>query len=276
LSTYSPYVIVAVIVLFVLAVGAIDYVTGENIHVVALYFVPLALAAWRFGRMGAVLSSLLCTGVWLVDFYATNPNTNPHYAWFVNLVTQEAAFLSVSMLVAVLAEALRKEQLLGRTDTLTGLSNRRAFIDAAKIAVQLCRRHARPVALAYIDLDNFKHVNDSLGHDVGDDYLRKCAAVIHDSLRASDLAARIGGDEFVVFLPETSGDHTILLMERIRTVIESSVHFQAVGVTVSIGVIVDKHAELDIDELLRRADAQMYRVKKSSKNGIEIRQLRDH
>lgn len=90
-----------------------------------------------------------------------------------------------------------------RTDALTGLNNRLAFIEAATIALALCKRHARPVALVYLDLDNFKQVNDARGHAEGDYVLRKCAATMLAQSRITDIAARLGGDEFVIFLPET-------------------------------------------------------------------------
>ena len=269
LTLPTPFALV-IIGLGILGVGLVDYATGNIIHVVSLYFVPLALAGWRFGRSGAVLASLLCVAFWLGALYATSAEDMAWYIWFINFLTQSAAFLTVALLMAALAVALRKEQTLSRTDALTGLKNRRAFVEDANIVLSRCRRHAHPVSLAFIDLDDFKRVNDSLGHAAGDDCLRKCGEVIRESMRAGDIAARLGGDEFVIFLPETTARQAAASMERIRKAIGSSVQCCAVGVTVSIGVVFDATARLDIEDLLRRADSQMYRVKRSTKNRVQV------
>jgi diguanylate cyclase (GGDEF)-like protein len=254
----------------VFAVGVIDHVTGLDIHVVSLYVVPLAFAGWRLGRTGAAIASLLCTVVSLVALYTTGARYSQPYSLIVNFLTQGAAFLTVSLVVAALSEALRKEQSHSRTDSLTGLKNRLAFIEQARVALALCKRYARPVSLAYIDLDNFKNVNDSLGHARGDALLQKCGTMIAESLRASDIAARIGGDEFVVFLPETNAENALALFQRVHNALETSAAFRAVAVTASIGVVVDETAKSDIEELLKRADAQMYQVKLGSKNRVGL------
>jgi diguanylate cyclase (GGDEF)-like protein len=235
---------------------------------VSLYFVPLALAGWRLGRGGAALSSLLSAVVWLAMLYANGARYSQPYIGLVNFLTQAAAFLTVSMLVALLSEALRKERSHSRTDYLTGLRNRLAFVEQASFALLLCKRNARPVALAYIDLDNFKNVNDSLGHARGDALLQKCGTVITESLRETDISARIGGDEFVVFLPETNAENAVALLERLLQALEVSTDFQAVGVTASIGIVVEEPARSDIDQLVQHADSRMYRAKQDGKNRI--------
>jgi len=97
--------------------------------------------------------------------------------------------------------------------------------------------------------------------------------MIAEFLRTSDIAARLGGDEFVVFLPGTDAENALALLERLRMALERSVDFQTVGVTASIGVVVDETAASDIDELLKRADAQMYEVKRNSKNRVVVHRL---
>ena len=260
----------ALTTLGVMAVGLVDYVTGSEIHVVSLYFVPLAIASWRLGRTGAVFASLLSTLVWLLALYKTSPSDTQPYILALNFLTQGTAFLTVSILFAWLAQALQKEKLHGRTDALTGLNNRQAFIEQATVALAICQRHTRPVSLAYIDLDNFKSVNDSWGHAQGDALLCSCARLISDGLRSNDIAARFGGDEFVIFLPETGRTSAQALLERIRHALGNSEDFRSVGVTASIGAVIDEGAGSDIGTLLKRADAQMYAVKHDSKNRVAI------
>lgn len=261
------------VVLGLLVVGALDYVTGSDVHVVSLYFVPLALAGRRLGRSGAAISSLLSTIIWLAMLYANGVRYPHSYIWLVNFLTQGAGFLTISVLFALLSEALRREHANSRTDILTGLRNRLAFSEQASMALSLCKRSARPVALAYIDLDNFKNVNDSLGHARGDTLLQTCGKVITESLRATDIAARIGGDEFVVLLPETTADDAVALCKRLLHALEASADFRAASVTASIGIVTEEAASSDIDQLVQHADRRMYLAKSDGKSRIETHYL---
>lgn len=257
-----------VIAVSIFIIGGIDYVSGSDVHVVSLYFIPLAFAGRRLGRTGAIIASALSTVVWLAVLYADSGRVLSQYILLANFGTQGAAFLSVSMLVAMLSEALRKESANSRTDPLTGLKNRMAFVEQSSVAVSLCARYARPVALAYIDLDNFKNVNDSFGHECGDALLRNCGRVISESLRTTDISARLGGDEFVVFLPETNADNAVKLLESLRQRLEASTDFMSLGVTASIGIVIEEVAKSNIDELLRHADTCMYTAKRDGKNKV--------
>ena len=251
--------------LAVLGVGYIDLLTGSDVHVVSLYFVPLALAGWRLGRSGAFATSLAATLVWLFAWQQEAPRHASPALWVANFCTQGVAFLTVSMLVALLNERLRLEARLRRTDSLTGLANRHGFFDGAGIVMPLCRRNARPVALAYLDLDSFKQANDRFGHAFGDALLRQCSDFIAAAVRASDIAARIGGDEFVVLLPEARLDEASAVLARVVDAIEASPDFRRAGVTASVGLVVDEAARMDILGLMRLADERMYQVKQDGK-----------
>ena len=252
----------------VFIIGEIDYISGSEIHVNSLYFVPLAFAGWRLGTVRAMAVSLLATFVWLAVLFVDSDRHLPPYVLLANFLTQGAAFLTIAILVASLSEALRKESANNRTDALTGLKNRLGFIEQSSLALSLCTRHARPVALAYLDLDNFKQVNDSLGHARGDVVLQKCGSVIAQSLRTTDIAARFGGDEFVIFLPETTAENAVALFERMLHTLEVSAEFNSVGVTASIGIVIEETASLDIHQLIEHADSYMYVAKRDGKNRI--------
>lgn len=161
------------------AIALADLLTGDEIRIFPLYFLPLTLVAWYFGRTVAIVASLLLTLVWLEVIH------------------------------------------MGRTDELTGLPNRRSFMEEGRGVVSLCRRHGWPATLAYVDLDNFKLANDRLGHEHGDAVLRRVAEVITTSLRRSDLTGRIGGDEFVVLLPETTPEGARETLEKVRRAMRS-------------------------------------------------------
>lgn len=256
----SKLLISVLVALTTLTAGLIDYIAGADVYVTSLYFVPLAIAGWRFGRTGAISTAFLTTIVWFLALYLANIHYAP-YVWLANTLTQITSFLAVAILVAMLSDALKRERDLSRTDALTGLNNRRGFTDYATAALSLCRRHHRPVALAYIDLNKFKQINDTLGHARGDALLTACGRLIGEFSRESDIAARLGGDEFAVFLPETNAENALALLERIRDGLISSEQGRETGVTASIGLVVDDAAISELNELLHVADVQMYAVK---------------
>jgi diguanylate cyclase (GGDEF)-like protein len=257
------------VVLFgLLAVAWVDHVTGSDIHVVSLYFVPLAHAGWRFGRLTAMVASLIATSLWLAALYTTGVRYAESYIWIVNFFTQGVAFMSIALLVASLGAALRREQARSRTDYLTGLLNREGFREQAAYIIPLGRRHNRPVSLAYIDLDRFKHANDLFGHAYGDKVLQICAQKISQARRAGDVAARLGGDEFVILLPETDSVSAKSTIERLRLALQDVPDLKKAGVTASIGVVTDQVSAMNIDEMLKHADLQMYEAKRNCKTKI--------
>jgi diguanylate cyclase (GGDEF)-like protein len=163
---------------------------------------------------------------------------------------------------------------LALTDVLTGLANRRAFVDALGSELARVHRHDHPASLLFLDLDAFKQVNDTHGHAVGDEVLAGFAQVLTRSCRRGDLAARIGGEEFAVLLPMTGRVPAALVAERIRRATESLPLGRSVEVpmTVSIGVAAseDSPEPVEPSELLGRADAALYRAKTGGRNRVAV------
>lgn len=248
-----------------LLVGWLDYGTGTEIRVLALYFLPLLLAGWHLGTGGAALQALFTTLVWLAAAYASGTRFSSSGIWVVNGLTEGLGFVFVAVLVARLRRALASERSLSRQDALTGLLNRRAFVEHVELGLALSRRSGRPVALAFLDLDNFKQVNDNLGHAHGDHLLGLTAALILRCARASDTVARLGGDEFALFLPDTDGASAEALADRIRAAVAADVAFSALHVSASVGIVCDVGGTLSADTLLRQADAAMYHDKRVAK-----------
>src|SRR4030067_833043 len=137
--------------------------------------------------------------------------------------------------IARLQRSFQKERAHSRTDHLTGLANSRSFYEQAEAIANLCRRNLRPMSLAFLDLDNFKHVNDTLGHEQGDAVLRKVAEILISSLRASDIAGRIGGGEFLCLLPATAPADAAVLLEKVRSRLAQTPQLQACFVPAKIG-----------------------------------------
>jgi diguanylate cyclase (GGDEF)-like protein len=165
---------------------------------------------------------------------------------------------------ASLTEAVAKAQRFAYHDELTGLPNRRSLLDHFELATALAARHEQHVALLFIDLDRFKHVNDSFGHAVGDELLRQVAVRLLASVRASDTVCRYGGDEFAVLLPELSGkDGAAVVADSIRAQLAAPYAIDGVeiSVTISLGIAMHPIDADDYGDLLQLADHAMYRDK---------------
>jgi diguanylate cyclase (GGDEF)-like protein/PAS domain S-box-containing protein len=160
---------------------------------------------------------------------------------------------------------------LATTDPLTGLANRRSFMQQAEREMEQCRRYGHPLCLLMLDIDHFKQVNDTWGHDAGDEVLRAVAGIVAESIREVDLCGRLGGEEFAVLLPETPSERALVVAERIRASIESAI-IRTDGVTIPITLSVGK-AEMalddDVNNVIRRADEALYKAKRGGRNRVE-------
>jgi diguanylate cyclase (GGDEF)-like protein len=154
-------------------------------------------------------------------------------------------------------------------DTLTGLPNRRSADEALKRMLAHGGRSLTPVALVLLDLDRFKHVNDTYGHERGDRVLAMVGAVLRSVLRASDFAARFGGEEFIVLLPDTDRNGALILAEKLRTAIASTEVAGVGSVSGSLGVAVMPDDAGDAEQLLRKADRALYVAKSAGRNRVE-------
>ena len=182
---------------------------------------------------------------------------------------QELAHLNEELVdeAVALAEANATITRIAATDDLTSLANRRYFYESLEKAVSLARRHGSPLSLVSFDLDGLKRVNDSSGHEAGDEVLTSFAALLIDLCRAEDLPGRLGGDEFSVLLPgiELSGGGG--LAERTREAVRSCAALAERGVTVSGGVVQWSPGELS-DDLLRHADEALYAAKRGGGGAV--------
>jgi len=172
-------------------------------------------------------------------------------------------------------------QQLASTDSLTGLSNRRAFFAGMEQILALSSRHLRPVSIMLADIDHFKDVNDTYGHQAGDAVLRHVAQLIRKTLRVSDMAARIGGEEFALLLPETGRTGAFSMADRLRLAIAENICIhgdQPISITISFGLAcLEAHDSGDApscDEFLRAADAALYASKRAGRNRVSHQELR--
>ena len=167
-------------------------------------------------------------------------------------------------------EANKKLSVLAETDDLTGISNRRKFFMSINSEFTKSKRYKRPLSLLMMDIDYFKKVNDTYGHDAGDivitEYTKRCLK----ELRQSDVFARIGGEEFAVLLPETSEEGAYILAERIRLSISKNkfaIIDKNISITSSCGVVSMEHTSFnDVSAFIKAADNALYMAKHSGRN----------
>ena len=172
-----------------------------------------------------------------------------------------------------LAKANERLFVLATTDPLTGLANRRYFLQSLSQEIERCRRYQRRCSVAMLDADNFKAINDTYGHDVGDQVLQRIARVMLEELRSVDLVGRLGGEEFAIQMVDTDLDCGLETCRRLRDMIrEATLRARAteIGVTVSIGLTeVDRESD-GTSEVIKRADRALYRAKALGRDRIEV------
>ncbi|MBN2445041.1 MAG: GGDEF domain-containing protein [Spirochaetales bacterium] len=157
------------------------------------------------------------------------------------------------------------------TDELTGLSNRRAFFLKGSQEIKRSKRYGNPLTMIMLDIDRFKNINDSYGHEAGDDTLRCIARILMENIREVEMAGRLGGEEFGVLMPDTNAKDALPLAERLRVIIEKEgclIQDQETKITASFGVAAFSKDMKDIDALIRNADAAMYIAKKQGRNRV--------
>lgn len=247
-------------------IGCVDYLLGHEIFLSLFYVVPISLTAWLANRRTAVMVSGICATVWLIaDLSAGHLYTHPLIPLW-NALIRLATFLIIAMLLSRLQKSLAMEKHLSRTDNLTGATNSRYF-------QEILDREAgegRPFALACIDCDNFKEVNDTLGHSAGDEVLQTVVGCLHRRLRSTDVVGRLGGDEFAIFFYDMNPSKAEQVINSLQRELLNAMQARDWPVTFSIGVVAETSRFSSTDALIRTADDLMYSSKKNGKNQITI------
>ena len=260
--------ILALTTCIVVVVGALDYSTGYELSMSVFYLAPVAVAAW-YGRRrtGITVAILSCISWYLADFANGHQYSYPVIpVW--NAFVRFGFFLVTSLLLTALRRSLRHQQHLARTDALTGLYGRRAFASRLKHDLALGRRRKRALTLAYMDVDDFKAINDAYGHARGDALLRSIGRVLQGSVREADTPARVGGDEFALIMPDAEGRDARQIISRMRRELRHAFAASHFRVTCSIGVVTFLESATTPESALAAADALMYRVKGTRKGAV--------
>ena len=255
----------AVIFLFMV----FDVATGPDLSFLVFYLLPILMAAWFSGRRIAYFVTVVAAAAWIyADVVSHATYSHPMVPFWNGTVEVLRVPYRRGNLLRASGKRCSREKDLARKDELTGAANRRAFYESAEIEIDRMHRYKHPFTLAFIDLDNFKSINDGYGHQAGDRALRLIATAIRRSIRSSDIFARLGGDEFVVLLAETGENQAGPVVEKIHSSLVEAMRIGGWPITFSIGAMTYLRSPGDVDALVKKADDLMYAAKKEGKNRV--------
>ena len=262
------YVVLLVGLAGTAVVGVLDLFTGYELGFSLFYVLPLVFVTWLAGRTRGLAVAFISAGAWLTaDIAAGNPYSSPLVpVW--NTCVRLGFFLIITFLVAALKMALQRAEELSRIDSLTGAVNSRVFYGLADGELDRLRRYGHPLTVAYVDLDEFKALNDAQGHLAGDAVLRAVVDCARVQLRKTDTVARLGGDEFVFLCPETGEQAAQVVIAKVRDRLLEEMRLRGWPITFSIGALTCLETPDSSEHLVKMVDDLMYSVKLDGKNGV--------
>lgn len=269
LETLSKGRLITIATGIVFVLGFIDYLTGFELSFSFFYLIPVTMIAWAVGRNQGLTFSVLSAWVWLTSNILSGQSFSNIFIGVWNTLIRFGFYSVVTILISELRHALEEERLLANTDPLTGALNRRSFNEVAEKRMIISEVNRHPYTMVYIDLDNFKTVNDVLGHAVGDLVLKMVVDIIQKQIRNTDFLARLGGDEFAILLTDIDQNNAQIIVQRLQSALLEKMERNEWDITFSIGVLTVLSMPESVDKLVSLTDALMYDVKGRGKNAIQ-------
>jgi diguanylate cyclase (GGDEF)-like protein len=256
-----------------LMIAAVAFVTEKYIYLEPFLVLPIVFASWYGSNRAGVFLALITSVVLAVSREWLSASTFSLQFVIFDGLSHLIAYSILAILITNFRSVHRVEVVAADTDNLTGLHNPRSFY--VELANELLRskRFKRILSLAYIDIDNFKNINDSLGHSIGDELLVEVAKCLKSSLRATDTISRLGGDEFVCLLPETGDKDVKYLFSKVKKLLSERMQSHSWPVGFSVGVVTFETLPADVKQAISVADDLMYSVKKDNKNNTVYKVL---
>ena len=261
----SPLLRHGAYLLLTLAIYSANVATPGPVKLGLFYLVPVLYVTWNEGAPWGVVYTLLGMALRIRVEMTQAGSPLP-----ILLLNQVSFGVVAGITIFAFLHIRRNERLLrdlATHDQLTRVLNARAFTERLADELRRVQRYHRPLALLYLDLDDFKVVNDTHGHQTGDAVLRLVAEAIRHAVRQADVVGRMGGDEFAVLMPETESALATAAADRLAAGLRSVLNGSP-AVTASIGVVSPITQETDTDTIMRRADQAMYEAKKTGKNRV--------
>jgi diguanylate cyclase (GGDEF)-like protein len=269
LEKQSESLIIFIGFILICIIGFVDYITGYETAFSLFYALPISLVTWvsnpRLGYTASIISAI----VWLVADIASGQSYSHILIPIWNTLIRLSFFVIITSLLSSLKSSSQREKELSHTDYLTTAANSRHFYEIAQMEINRFQRYQHPFTIAYIDVDNFKSMNDQFGHAKGDLVLQTVVSSVKRKIRKTDMVARLGGDEFALFFPETDQESARIIFPKIHNALLDEMQKNNWSITFSIGVVTCKVAPHTTDELLKMADELMYSVKSDGKDSVK-------
>ena len=274
LENRAPKTITKLSFVLIFVLGAVQLILGKTINIAPFYVFPLLFSSWYGSRTTGMLSAFISVLVYVIieaAFSRVSPTLN---ALLLFTAPYLAAYLLLAILIINFRNVHRTEVIAADTDNLTGIYNARSFYAALASELLRSKRYDHVFSLAYIDVDDFKQINDSFGHAAGDRLLQEVAVCLVKSLRVTDIAARLGGDEFACLLPETNQADAKSAFLKATALLKKRMQKYKWNVSFSIGVVTFENLPEDIQEAIDIADKVMYSVKNDDKDNVAYKVYR--
>jgi len=252
--------------------GVFRAATDAELTFASFALIPVLVIAWIGGKRNGMLMAFLAATMWAISDLAIEQQYSAQWVPWANAITRLIIYCLVAFLTAQVRQQFEREYEHATHDPLTGLLNRRAFLDIGNHEVVRSKRYAHSLAVIFLDLDDFKQINDTKGHDVGDEALRTTAKALLSSLRSTDQVARLGGDEFTVLLPETGYDAASEAGRKISIAVKAALS-DFPPVRASFGIAWFGNADRLFPEMLKAADQLMYEAKESGNGAMLLRRF---
>jgi diguanylate cyclase (GGDEF)-like protein len=263
------------VVIFVLGLALVAAITtfketaGHDIPVTDFMLVPVAAVGWLVTERAYAYLAAGLTAIVTVAIAVTGQAQGQLGAALAAAGMRFVLYLVVLALLGAIRNVQLARKTEARTDYLTGAANARAFEEVATAELERSRRYGRPLSLLYLDVDDFKTVNDTFGHAAGDNVLAEVSHMLRCSVRGNDLVARLGGDEFAVLMPETGRFAAVAVARRAREELARLTLPDGETVRSSVGVVSYARPPASVDAMIHDADTLMYRAKEQGKDRIE-------
>ena len=249
-------------------IGYLDSKTSREIVFSLFYLIPVAVLAWQFGKKPGIVTAAACAAVGLIADIASGALDSSMAVAFWNNTMTLGFLLVAAILLSRLRQSIRNEETLSRNDVVTTAVNSKYFSEVLQIEIERAKRYKRHFTLLYINIDNFKKVNDAFGRKAGDAALWHYVVSIANTLRKTDVIGRLGGDEFGCLMPETGYDAAISVITRLWSDLEKEISVHKWPITFSMGAVTFTVAPEKSDDAIKMAEELMYYVKQHGKKGV--------
>ncbi len=253
----------------VAAVAAFKVTVGHDILVADFLLIPVAIVGWLVTARAYAYVAAACTAAVSVVIAVSGQAQAPLAAALAAAGVRFVLYVIVLALLGAIRQMQLARETEARTDFLTGAANARAFEEAAAAEIERGRRYGQELSLLYLDVDDFKAINDTFGHGAGDGVLAELSHVMRCAVRTNDLVARLGGDEFAVLMPATNRFAALAVARRVRDEVARVTVPGGRVLRCSIGVASYLAPPTSADALIHDADTLMYRAKDQGKDRIE-------